>query len=77
MVRTELLRGPEETYGFIIRILKPLFRTFGQITVEKGALTQLYLATSPDVENKPIRGQFYDPLASPSKPYTKWGTDTE
>lgn len=29
------------------------------ITPELGALTQLYLATSPDVETKDIKGQYY------------------
>jgi hypothetical protein len=29
------------------------------ITPEKGALTQLYLATSPEVEEKNIRGEYY------------------
>jgi hypothetical protein len=29
------------------------------ITLEDGALTQLYLATKPDVEEKPIKGEYY------------------
>ncbi|CDH50198.1 retinol dehydrogenase 12 [Lichtheimia corymbifera JMRC:FSU:9682] len=38
------------------------------ITPELGALTQLYLATSPDVETKDIKGQYYVPYAKPSTP---------
>ncbi|KAG0337692.1 hypothetical protein BG000_005102 [Podila horticola] len=33
------------------------------LTPEKGALTQLYLATSPDVVTKDIRGRFFVPIA--------------
>ena len=38
------------------------------ISTEDGALTQLYLATSPEVEEKSIKGQYYVPYASPSSP---------
>lgn len=38
------------------------------IPTEDGALTQLYLATSPEVEEKNIKGQYYVPYASPSSP---------
>jgi len=41
--------------AFIIRRL--------MITPEEGALTQLYLATSPEVEKDDIRGQYYVPIA--------------
>ncbi|KAF9332759.1 hypothetical protein BG006_004377 [Podila minutissima] len=33
------------------------------VTPEEGALTQLYLATSPDVITKDIRGQYFVPTA--------------
>lgn len=35
------------------------------ISTQDGALTQLYLATSPEVEEKNIRAQYYVPFASP------------
>ncbi|KAF9089259.1 hypothetical protein BGX29_012138 [Mortierella sp. GBA35] len=35
---------------------------------DQGALTQLYLATSPDVEEKDIRGKYYMPIANPIEP---------
>ncbi|KAF9298937.1 hypothetical protein BGZ91_010038, partial [Linnemannia elongata] len=34
------------------------------MTPEVGALTQLYLATSPEVENKDIRGRYFIPIAN-------------
>lgn len=38
-------------------------------TPEDGALTQLYLATSLDVEEKNIKAQYYVPFAAPDKPH--------
>lgn len=38
------------------------------ISSEEGAITQLYLATSPDVENNKIRGKYYVPFANPEPP---------
>ncbi|KAG0335921.1 Retinol dehydrogenase 14, partial [Podila humilis] len=36
---------------------------FMLVTKDQGALTQLYLATSPEVENMNIRGRFFIPVA--------------
>ncbi|KAI9250903.1 hypothetical protein BDA99DRAFT_522189 [Phascolomyces articulosus] len=43
------------------------------VTPEEGALTQLYLATSPEVEEKNIHSQYYVPIAQPgsTSAYTK------
>jgi NAD(P)-dependent dehydrogenase (short-subunit alcohol dehydrogenase family) len=38
------------------------------ITPEDGALTQLYLATSPEVEEKDVKGQYYVPFGVADKP---------
>ncbi|KAI9272775.1 hypothetical protein BDA99DRAFT_533611 [Phascolomyces articulosus] len=38
------------------------------ISTEKGALTQLYLATSTEVESKNIKGKYYVPYAKPGCP---------
>lgn len=38
-------------------------------TPEDGALTQLYLATSPDVEQKNIKAQYYVPFGVVGKPH--------
>lgn len=39
------------------------FASAGAISVEDGTLTQLYCATSPEVQNKNIRGKFFIPIA--------------
>lgn len=44
------------------------FLNMFMITPEDGALTQLYLATSPDVEEKKIKGQYYVPFGVPDTP---------
>lgn len=38
------------------------------IPVEKGVLTQLYLATSPEIENKGIKGKYFWPVALELEP---------
>ncbi|CAM0140824.1 unnamed protein product [Umbelopsis sp. WA50703] len=39
-----------------------------KINPQDGALTQLYLATSPEIEEKDIRGKYYVPFASEATP---------
>ncbi|KAI8578695.1 hypothetical protein K450DRAFT_246083 [Umbelopsis ramanniana AG] len=60
IVRTELVRhnGP---------VLNAIIRQFS-IDANDGAITQMYLATSPEVEAKDIHGQYYVPFAEPSTP---------
>ena len=41
-----------------------------------GAITQLYLATSPEVESANIRGKYYVPLADPKSPSAFAHNDT-
>ncbi|KAF9379670.1 Retinol dehydrogenase 14 [Podila verticillata] len=48
----------EETAAIFAR-----FPTASFVTPEHGALTQLYIATSPDVVEKDIRGRFFVPTA--------------
>ncbi|KAG0376785.1 hypothetical protein BGX24_007228 [Mortierella sp. AD032] len=38
--------------------------------VERGVLTQVYLATSPEIENKEIRGRYFGPIANEIEPST-------
>ncbi|KAI9028879.1 hypothetical protein CLU79DRAFT_802831 [Phycomyces nitens] len=45
-------------------IWERMYHSFN-ISVENGALSQLYLATSPEVEEKDIRGQYYVPYGQP------------
>ncbi|KAI9316682.1 hypothetical protein BX666DRAFT_1945789, partial [Dichotomocladium elegans] len=49
-----------------------LYNKLLTITTEQGALTQLYLATSPDIEMKKIKAKYYVPYAKPgwNTPFT-------
>ncbi|KAI9276394.1 hypothetical protein BY458DRAFT_472631 [Sporodiniella umbellata] len=47
--------------------LGSMFTSLFFVSTENGALTQLYLATSPEVEQKEVKGQYYVPIATPSK----------
>ncbi|KAI7906118.1 NAD(P)-binding protein [Cokeromyces recurvatus] len=61
-----------DLYRHLTRIDEKTFVSFINlflITPEDGAITQLYLATSPEVEQKDIKGHYYVPYASPNKPY--------
>ncbi|KAF9547956.1 hypothetical protein EC957_007469 [Mortierella hygrophila] len=50
----------EKAKGWLIKSIS--------IPVEKGVLTQLYLATSPEIENKRIKGKYYWPVALELEP---------
>jgi NAD(P)-dependent dehydrogenase (short-subunit alcohol dehydrogenase family) len=41
---------------------------------DEGALTQLYLATSPEIENKAVTGKYFVPIAHEIQP-SKYGRD--
>eukprot|EP00933_Yihiella_yeosuensis_P016755 TRINITY_DN14195_c0_g1_i1.p1 TRINITY_DN14195_c0_g1~~TRINITY_DN14195_c0_g1_i1.p1 ORF type:complete len:380 (-),score=85.31 TRINITY_DN14195_c0_g1_i1:303-1280(-) len=47
------------------------------MTPPQGAVTQLYLATSPEVEEKDIRGQYFKPQATLAKPPSFVGEERE
>jgi retinol dehydrogenase 12 len=49
-------------FGIMCMILNPIMEQ----PVEYGALTQLYLATSPEIEAKGVRGEYYFPCARQS-----------
>ncbi|KAG0175164.1 hypothetical protein DFQ28_006004 [Apophysomyces sp. BC1034] len=61
VVRSELTRHMLSPGGVLNRIYDAVFT----IPTEDGALTQLFLATSPEVEEKKIRDQYYVPYARP------------
>ncbi|KAI9206470.1 uncharacterized protein BJ171DRAFT_457496 [Polychytrium aggregatum] len=51
--------------------VKTFFFNLIAVPQTKGALTQIYVATSPDIETKNYRGQYFDPvtrLSTPSAP---------
>ncbi|KAF2805815.1 putative short chain dehydrogenase/reductase [Mytilinidion resinicola] len=55
--------------NFVGSAFKPVFSIMGQ-TVEEGAATALFLATNRDVELKDIKGKYFVPIATESKPST-------
>ncbi|KAI9302561.1 hypothetical protein BJ944DRAFT_205832 [Cunninghamella echinulata] len=64
VVRSELTRHLFSTTSILTTVYNKAFT----ITTEDGALTQLYLATSPEVEDKKIKGKYYVPFAEESNP---------
>ncbi|KAI8368384.1 hypothetical protein EDC96DRAFT_607352 [Choanephora cucurbitarum] len=64
VVRTELYRHLGGVQGFFTSAFNLLMTS-----PEDGALTQLYLATSPEVEQKDVKGSYYVPFADQAKPY--------
>ena len=68
LVKTNVFRGVGSAWGSIAQgITDFLLNTVAYNTAD-GALTQLYLATSPEVESKDIRGQYFVPIADPRLP---------
>ncbi|CAK4722615.1 unnamed protein product, partial [Aphanomyces euteiches] len=59
-VHAELL--PRFIRGLVETLFHLHHSTFGS-SVEKGALTQLYVATSPDVEKHKWQGEYFTPIA--------------
>ncbi|KAK3844473.1 MAG: hypothetical protein J3R72DRAFT_438125 [Linnemannia gamsii] len=67
-VQSNLANRTGETYGsFTGRMSIVSAKVFG-MTAKEGALTQLYLATSPEVEEKDVRGRYYVPIAKEIQP---------
>ncbi|KAJ3321276.1 hypothetical protein HDV06_004501 [Boothiomyces sp. JEL0866] len=73
-VDTELTRGPAESAGvfapvasFFIKAVKMVVA----LTPDQGALTQLYCATSEEIEKENIKNKFFVPIASMAEPELK------
>ncbi|GAA5882013.1 hypothetical protein JCM3774_003243 [Rhodotorula dairenensis] len=64
-INTTLTRGPAASYGRIASMLMSAWSVFGMTPFE-GAKTQLYLAGSPEVEEKNYRGMYFNPIATPA-----------
>lgn len=62
-VATDFNRDIEAKFGMISVYLLALLQKLFFQSVQIGALTQLYLATSPEVEDKGISGQYFWPVA--------------
>ncbi|KAG0063175.1 hypothetical protein BGZ89_010090, partial [Linnemannia elongata] len=64
IVKTNLGKSTKDSMGESLGKLMDVVSSVTAMTPEKGALTQLYLATSPEVENKDIRGRYFIPTAN-------------
>ncbi|KAJ3254220.1 hypothetical protein HK103_007465 [Boothiomyces macroporosus] len=70
-VDTELIRGPVESAGVFAPVLSFVLKGVKMavaLTPDQGALTQLYCATSEDIEKENIRNKFFVPIASMVEP---------
>ncbi|KAG0275389.1 hypothetical protein BGZ96_003820 [Linnemannia gamsii] len=75
-VDTKLNRSVKGILGETWSKLAQFVASAAVMTPEVGALTQLYLATSPEVESKDIRGRYFVPIANEIQPST-WARDEE
>ena len=62
-VASDFNRDVASTYGKIVGYLLVLLEKLFFQPVQVGALTQLYLAASPEVESKSIKGEYLWPVA--------------
>ncbi|CAG8747673.1 21280_t:CDS:2, partial [Dentiscutata erythropus] len=69
VVRTEASRGIEADWGAWIKPILSVI-TFFFLTPDDGALTQLYCATSPEIEEKNLRGKYFVPFGEVDEPTT-------
>lgn len=67
----------EGTYSFWVRLLAAVLNWCIGMTVQEGALTLLFLGTSPIVKEERINGQFYRPFGDliPREKYPKRASD--
>ncbi|GAA5967286.1 hypothetical protein JCM11641_000502 [Rhodosporidiobolus odoratus] len=64
-IYTELTRGTVASYGFLGSAIT--FMSRYAMTPFEGAKTQLYLAASPEVDEKDYRGEYFTPIATLGK----------
>jgi len=66
-VDTELTRNVKDSYGSFVDFLSGISAAIVAKTPQDGALTSLYVATSPEIEGTdgqpPLRGQYFVPTA--------------
>jgi NAD(P)-dependent dehydrogenase (short-subunit alcohol dehydrogenase family) len=67
-VLTEIDSGVENAVGKVMAKFMTTFRHVVGRDVEDGALTQLYCATSPEIEEKGLSGRYFVPDAHELRP---------
>ncbi|KAF8950753.1 hypothetical protein BGZ52_001527 [Haplosporangium bisporale] len=68
IVRTEIGRRSEEHYGPNLSRVMELLTGIVFYTPKEGCLTQVYCATSPEIENRDVRGKYFIPIANELRP---------
>ena len=63
-VATELARHTQDSLGSAMAKFFDILGSVMAMSPEVGALTQLYVATSPEIVNKNIRGRYFIPIAN-------------
>lgn len=61
-------RQEEAIFSRCLDGLEEWFHSLVAWPVERGVLTQLYLATSPEIESREIRGRYFGPIANEIEP---------
>ncbi|CAG8567794.1 8429_t:CDS:2 [Gigaspora rosea] len=69
-VKTDLGRAMRENYTFVGVLLLKIGYLFA-LNPEYGAITQLYCATSPEIEEKNYRGLYFIPYGKVGAPFSK------
>jgi len=67
-VATNIGRSTKDVAGAVVTKVTEGMTSIFATTPEVGALTQLYLATSPEIVNKDIRGRYFIPIANEIQP---------
>ncbi|KAG9319755.1 hypothetical protein KVV02_005872 [Mortierella alpina] len=67
LVKTELMGHANEIKSLATMFFDKMTNTMAMMP-ETGALTQLYLATSPEIVNRDIRGRYFVPIANEIQP---------
>ncbi|KAJ3082279.1 hypothetical protein HK100_009710 [Physocladia obscura] len=62
-VKTELTRGPVASTGAWVKPFLEVIKHFAALDVQDGVLTQLYAATSQDIETKSLKNRYFVPIA--------------
>ncbi|KAF9148838.1 hypothetical protein BG015_009415 [Linnemannia schmuckeri] len=64
LVTTEIGRSSKDMMGTVGDKTGQLLNAVMAYSTEEGALTQLYLATSLEIENRDVRGRYFIPIAN-------------
>lgn len=67
-VDSNLANRTGETYGSFTGKMSSLAPKVFGMKPKQGALTQLYLATSPEIEERDVRGRYFIPIAKEIQP---------